>query len=294
VKTIMLLLGLTIQVDDYEPHLHLAPGNRLLQNIPKAKNWTAKRDAAAQPNRLPERKLAFRFGPYGQINTLAWEEDENVTKGYGDGTIEVADELLPKSYELAKLPFAATEVSPEIAGLLRILNFEAQDLTTTPPTYSTIQAKPRLTLRTDDLVISGQLITTPANPAKDIAQVLAPFESTTSVFTREAISLLLEDTVLTYYWQDLRAMLDESRYLTENYRLTPQDIAELDFSIPIWDGGFGDYFAVSKVEEYDARRSVSITLCRLNGQYFAPAKVPDGGEFWNKEFANEEFYTDGQ
>jgi hypothetical protein len=294
VKAMMLLLGLTIQVDDYEPYLHLATGSKLLQNIPKAKDWTRKRDAYAQPNRLPERNLAFRFGPYGQTNTLAWEEDENVTQYYGDGTMLVADEVLPLKYELAKLPFAATEASPVMAGLLRILNFEAQDLTAKPPTYSTIEAKPRLTLRSSETAVVGQLITTPANPAKDIEEVLTDFESTASYFAGVPLSLLLDSLVLPYYWQDLQAMLDEARYLTENYRLTPQDIAELDYSIPIWDGGLGDYFAVSQVSEYDARRPVEVKLCRLNGKYLPPPKVPVGaGEFYHEELYTGEFYTDG-
>jgi hypothetical protein len=147
-KSQMLLLGLTVQADDYEPHLYLAPGSRLLANVSKARDWSAKRDAATQPGRLPERNLALRFGDYGQLNRLIWEEDENVTKGYGDGSIAVADEVLPAEYEMAKLPFAASEISPVATTMLRILNYEGQDLSAKPPTYSTVQAKPRLTLRT--------------------------------------------------------------------------------------------------------------------------------------------------
>jgi hypothetical protein len=294
VKAMMLVLGLTIQADQYEPYLRLATGNKLLQNIPKAKDWTGKRDAYAQPNHLPERNLAFRFGPYGQTNNLVWTEDENVTPGYGDGTILIEDEVLPLAYELAKLPFAATEASPLNPGLLRILNFEAQDLNADPPTYSAITAKARLTLRAATPALQLLVITTPENAAKGIAQVLTPTTTTASYFAGLDLSLLLDATVLTTYWQDLRAMLDEARYLTENYRLTPQDIAELDYSIPIWDGGLGDYFAVSQVSEYDARRAVEVTLCRINGKYLPPPAVPDGAEFWNEEFTDTEFYNDGR
>jgi hypothetical protein len=285
-KSQMLLLGLTIQVDDYRPHLHLAPGSRLLENVPMAKNWTAKRDASAAPGRLPERALTYRFGEYAQNNALKWTKDEHVTEGYGDGSIAVADEVLPTTYDMAELPFAATEASPVVAGLLRILNYEASDLTVVPPTYNVVEAEPRLTLYA-------------AAPALDVVLVMDSNTGTTQAVTTTAsyfagvdISLMLNSTVLTKYWADLRAMLDESRYLTERYRLTARDIAELDFSVPIWDGILGDFFAVSQVSEFSANRPTEVQLVRLNAKHLPPPVVPgeDGQEFEGSEFAGAEFY----
>lgn len=289
-KSQMLLLGLTVQADDYEPHLHLAPGSRLLANVPRARDWSAKRDAAAQPGRLPERDLAFRFGDYGQTNRLVWQEDASVTQYYGDGSLSIADEVLPVEYEMAKLPFAASEVSPVLATMLRILNYEGQDLAANPPTYSTVEAKPRLTLRTVAQPVACQLITTPAKD--NVPAVLTPVSTVFSYFDSPALSLLLDKTVLTTYWADLRAMLEQSRYLSEFYRLTPQDIAELDFSIPVWDSILGDYFAVSMVSEYDARRPVEVRLARLYATHLPPPATPGGGaEFYGGEFNTKgEFY----
>jgi hypothetical protein len=296
VKAKMLELGLTIQVDQYRPHLRLATGDKLLANVSRAKDWTAKRDAAHRPGLLPERDLSFRFGEYGQANYLKWAEDEHVTEGYGDGTLLVADEVLQKEYELATLPFAATEPSATVPGLLRILNFETEDEFAKPVVYSKVAAKPRLTLRESEPLLSCQLITRPAvldsNGNETRPAVLTSVTITASYFDGPALSLELNETVLTDYWADLRAMLDQSRYLTERYRLTPRDIAELDFSVPIWDNLLGDYFAVSKVGEYDARRPVEVTLCRLNAAHLGPPKLPVGlGEFYTEEeFYGDEFY----
>ena len=245
VKSIMLLLGLTIQCDDYEPHLHLAPGNRLLSavHVAKAPDWTRKRDSYAPPGRLPERSLAFRFGDYGQVNTLRWGEDEAVTTGYGDGSLNVADEVLPSSYELATLPFAATLRSTVVGDVLEIRNFEVQDLSANPVTYTSVTAKPRLLLREPGRELSGRVRLIDA--VGSTPAVYIDFSTSLSYFASGGLSLELNSTVLGSYWQDLRAMLDQSRYLVERYRLTPQDIAELDFSVPIWDGTLGDYFAVS-------------------------------------------------
>lgn len=298
VKSVMLLLGLTVMTDLYEPHLKLAPGSRLLENISKAKDWTRKRDAYAQPGRLPERALEFRFGNYAKLNKLLYEPDDNVTAGYGDGLITVKDEVLPDSYELAKLPFAATEASPVLPTLLRILNFDTEDATANPVVYSTVDAKPRLTLRSDSPELAGQLIMVPAvfdnNGNLTKPEVLADFTTTANYFVSPTLSLDLNETVLTTYWADLRAMLSESRYLTERYRLTAQDIVELDFSIPVYDKGLNDFFAVSKIAEFDSRRPVEVTLIRLNPTHLPPPTLPDGtvGEWFAGEFSQtpKEFY----
>jgi hypothetical protein len=294
VKAMMLVLGLTIQVDQYTPHLRFAPGWKLLANARRAKDWTMKRDAWAVPGRTPERDLAFRFGDYGQLNHLKWKEDENVTAGYGDGSLTVADEVLPDEYEMATLPFAATEASQQVPSLLRILNFDTDDATASPVVYSSVKAEPRLTLRPPAPDLSGQLIMQPATDTT--AAVLAGFTTTVSYFDGSPLSLMLNKTVLTTYWPDLRAMLDQSRYLTERYRLTAQDVAELDFSVPIWDGLLSDYFAVSQISEFDARRPTEVKLCRLNAAHLGPPPVPPvlpGGqlkEWWGKEWIASEWY----
>jgi hypothetical protein len=296
VKAMMLTLGLTIQVDQYRPHLRLATGDKLLANVSRAKDWTAKRDAAHRPGRLPERALSFRFGEYGQANYLKWAEDDTVTEGYGDGTLLVADEVLQKEYELATLPFAATEGSQAVLTMLRILNFETEDELAQPVVYSKVSAKPRLVLREAEPAFACQLITTAA-VLDSSGQVTTPARlsrayTTASYFDGSDLSLMLNETVLTAYWADLRAMLDRSRYLTERYRLTPQDIAELDFSVPIWDALLGDFFAVSQISEYDARRSVEVKLCRLNAAHLEAPRLPRGeGEFYTlEEFYGGEFY----
>lgn len=283
VKTVMELLGLTIVCDNYRPHLHLATGNKLLENVSIARDWSSKLDLFAPPGRLPERDLTFKFGDYGQKNLLKWEEDENVTEGYGDGQILVADETLPVEYEMATLPFAATEPSRVVFDLLRILNYKASDITVQPPTYETVEAKPRLTLRGPAHVVSGKLI---------ISQgVTQAFTTTADYFAGADLSLMLNETVLTQYWSDLKSMLDESRYLVERFRLTPGDIAELDYSIPVWVAAFQDYFCVSKVEEFSANRPTTAHLVRLNSTHLPPPVLPgEGQEWYGQEYYTGEFY----
>ncbi|MBO2010875.1 hypothetical protein [Hymenobacter negativus] len=283
VKTIMILLSLTITCDNYRPHLHLATGNKLLENIPIARNWSNKLDLFAPPSRLPERDLVYKFGDYGKRNLLQWKEDENVKKGYGNGEILVADENLPAEYVLATLPFAASEPSDTVPGVLRILNYKASDITVQPVAYSGVKAQPRLVLREEAPISTGQI---------DMGNgSLQPFTTSLSYFASVGLSLLLDTTVLSVYWADLKAMLDETRYLVEQLRLTPADIAGLDYSIPVWIDAFQDYFAVSRVEEYSPSRSTSVHLVRLSAKHLPPPVLPgDGREFWRGEFYQGEWY----
>jgi hypothetical protein len=284
-KSMMLLLGLTITVDAYTPHIHFSPGNRPLSRVYEALNWTAKRDAATVPGRTPERNLAYRLGDYGQSSVLKWKEDENVTKGYGDGEIKILDEVLPTDYEIATLPFAATEASPATPSLLRILNFEAQDVSAKPIVYSDVNVQPRLTLRPPGPDIAGQLVMVPGTDTTPA--VLVGFSSTASYFDSSVLSLELNKTVLQTYWADMRSLLDETRVLTERFRITAQDIAELDYSRPIWLEDFGDYFLLSKVSEFDARRPTEVVLIRINNKHLPPPTVPPAGQ---KEWHALEWY----
>ncbi|TDN38273.1 hypothetical protein E4631_06090 [Hymenobacter sp. UV11] len=121
--------------------------------------------------------------------------------------------------------------------------------------------------------------------------VVRALSTTASYFAGVDLSLSLNGMVLTEYWADLRAMLDQARYLTEYYRLTPQDIAELDFSIPIWDALLGDFFAVAAVGEYDPRRPVEVRLARLNAAQLGAPAVPGAGvEWYGGEFYGSEWY----
>lgn len=293
-KTYLTLGSLSFQVDRYTDHLTISPGYKLLASIPKALNWSGKLDAAARPGRQPERELAFRYGPYGQQNLLQWAEDDTVTAGYGNATLQIADEALPVTYELFTLPFAASEASPANQALLRIANF-SEDITTNPITYSPVTAKPRLVLKDSGRAISGQLILVPQHGKPGDSDYrpaqLTAFASTASYFASVPLSLALDGTCLTYYYQDFRAMLDRTRYSKERVRLTVQDVLELDFMRAVWLDSHQDYFALMRVTEFSSRRATECEFLRLNGVYLPPPVIPgEGQEFYSGEFYNVEFY----
>ncbi|MGI4884273.1 MAG: hypothetical protein ACRYFR_04870 [Janthinobacterium lividum] len=293
-KTRLALLGLTVQTDPYRNHLYLATGAQVLAAVAGAPDWSAKRDAyAPAPAAVPERSLSFRFGDYARRNLLSWAADDLAAAvGLGNGEIAIADQALsPAPYEMVTLPFAASENSLKKTGLLLIPNYKANGIVA-PVTYAEQDPKPRLTLRRPGPQLAGQLVTVPAT--ETVAAVTVPVTTSASYFIDglEFVDLDLQRTVLNRYWPDLRALLLETRALTERYRLSPADIASLRFAQPIYDAALGGYFVVSKVSEYDARRSVEVELARLNPLILpAPDAVEGGKEFYSEEFNTaSEFY----
>ncbi len=97
-------------------------------------------------------------------------------------------------------------------------------------------------------------------------------------------------TLLPRFWPDLAAMLTEARALTERYRLTARDVAEIDWSIPIWDGVLGEYFVVNKISEFSAHRPTEVEIVRLHPTYLPPPAPAAGAEFYSSEFELAEFY----
>jgi hypothetical protein len=291
-KSIVQLLGLTVQADPYEPHLYFSTGGRVLANTTRAKDWTAKRDAPLAPLGLPDRNTAYRFGEYAQRNLFQWREDEGVSPGFGEGALLVDDETLDAETTLVEMPYAASEPSPVLPALLRIRGWRRRDPNPAAPAeYDSLSPEPRLVLRPAGPALSVGLVTNPHREA-DVAPIIMPLTTTTSYFADAgaAFDLNAARTILPQFWPDLAAALKEARQLTEYYRLTPEDITELDFSIPIYDGSLGDYFLVSSIGEYDASRSTECVLVRLHPTLIPPPALGTGFEFYSAEFEGTESF----
>ncbi|UOQ53062.1 hypothetical protein [Hymenobacter cellulosivorans] len=317
-KTLVQLAGLTVQTDDYADLLELSPSATVLANAPHAVDWTAKRDQPA-PSPAEPRSVLYRFGSYGQRNYFKWAPEpthtvgyqggpvnKTATLGYGDGVLVVDDAVLPREYTLTTLLFAATEDSAKIPGVLSLPNFKLRIVEDpfAPAEYDLQQLKPRLVLHADtsrQLTVRGGVLPAPvggyaSEQAKaQYAQALAaynlaaPVGAATSYFAQpQGVELDAQRYVLPVCWRGLQSMLTQTRYHREQYQLTEQDIAGLDYTVPIWDGALGEYFALSKVEEFEPGRPTVVEMARLHAS-FLPAPVL--AEQQGREFYGGEFYT---
>ncbi|GAA4362095.1 hypothetical protein GCM10023185_29680 [Hymenobacter saemangeumensis] len=304
VKTLIGLMGLTVQVDRYDPFLYLSTGGRVLANVSgRVLDWSAKLDRAPSFEGVADRETVFRFGEFARRNEFKWKEDETVTAGYGDGALLMEDETLPAASTLIELPFAASEESTIISGLLSIRGYRRRNPDpAVAAEYDLLSPQPRLVLRTDAPVFNIKVAMVPRRVAgstvdgvfypNDIPPVLQDAATSASYFAAPTASFDLDAqrTLLPRFWPDLAACLKETRFLKEWLRLTPRDIAELDFARPVWIEQLGDFFLVNKVNEYDPSRSVAVELIRLHPTLIPPPALGTGFEFYHEEFDGLEFF----
>jgi hypothetical protein len=268
-KTLVQLGGLSVQCDPYDDYLFLAPSRSLLDNAPEARDWTAKRDAPAAPAGQA-RKVLYRYGHFGQRNHFRYAEDPTVKAGYGDGVFLVDDTNLPLDYDLLRLPFAATQRSPDVPTLLKIAAYQLRENEDpfAEPAYESVTAKPRLTLATGRVVVVTLSETKPVN-GQPVTQTRAGVRVPVSHFSDpdEPVSLDAQAYLLPVNWAGLRAMLTECRYHSERYRLSPRDLA--------------DFVANPN------RRPVEVELLRLHPSFLIAPTPPlesEGEEWYEKEF----------
>ncbi|WP_324671045.1 hypothetical protein [Hymenobacter sp. GOD-10R] len=303
-KAMCLVMNLTVTQDLYEDRLTLRPGYTVLGNSVRAWDWTDKRDQPSDFAGRP-RTLAYRFGSYGQRNTLAWKEDtlastgkEEANEGYANGVLTVADANLPAEQSLGTLPFAATPDSEDYPGLLSITSWKRQGDALTPfdYTYTLQKPQPRLTLR-GDIVQALTLSETIKQDGKPDVVNKRAVSTRLPYFTRVGdVELHLGRYVLPNYWRDVQAMLTDARFLKERYRLSVLDVERLraNFCVPIWDGVLRCYAYVNKIVEHDPATSTLCEIARLHPSFLPPPQplADQGHEWYSGEFATVigEFY----
>ena len=203
--------------------------------------------------------------------------DPNSPNGYGDGYLSIFDTNLDAEASLGVLPFAATENSAALSSALKIATWKRTE-SGGAVTYELQDVVPRLTLRTGS---SLTVVLSHDGQTRDVSTTLSIFSDPLA-----QLDLDLQRTVLPRYWQGLAATLRDARFVKERYRLTALDIAQLDYTRPIWDGVLQGYYAVSKVSEFSPGRPTEIELARLHPAFLiAPsADATTGAEFYEGEF----------
>ncbi|MEB0262653.1 MULTISPECIES: hypothetical protein [unclassified Mucilaginibacter] len=246
--------GIICQTDNTNRMVTFASFRDIVNNIPAAKNWTAKC--------LDQGKtVAFQLGGYAQMNTMEYKVDEAILpKAFGNAQITVADKTLPATGNLFESRFAPTLNRPYIGGsIAQILKVDTtSDINAIDFNIGT---QPRLLIdqKLNLLNLSKQVTFT---------------DGTTNIVNNDTIavpyfykpgqtdSLLWENLRIEYY-PELEKILQQTKKVERFFMLTPRDILELDLLIPVYLEQDGAYYYINKIDSWRKGRPVKVELIKL-------------------------------
>jgi len=250
---IMNQYSLTIQTDEVTKQVFLTPLDELNNNLSQSINWNEKINLETIPN------VKYQLGSYGQKNYFRYAEDEDVITDTGIGSFDVADENLPLVKDVIKLN--ATGVVAD----LRLAN----EHTPTIPFITAInnnffdQKKSRILLL--DKITKTINWQNTVNSDTGISTTLP-----LSYFNKSGKNDNLDfESLLQNNYSVLRGMLNQVKFISAGFRLTEVDIANLDFTIPIYldvhisDIHINGYFYINKISNFKRNETTKVDLIRL-------------------------------
>jgi len=246
--------GIICQTDSTRRQITLASFRNIVNNIPRAKDWTTRC--------LDQGKtITFQLGGYAQINYLKYKEDDNVLPlNLANGQINVADKTLPATGTLFESQFSPTLNRPYIGGT--IAQIKKVDTSTDPSaTDFSISTQPRLLIdKKLKLSDTKQSVTFTDGTRKQVVNdtLSTPYFDGTGATQ----SLLFEKLRLQYY-PELEKILQQSKKVVRWFLLTPRDILKLDLLIPVYLQQDGAYYYINKIDSWRKGQPTKVELVKL-------------------------------
>lgn len=234
---ILNLRGLIIQTNQYTREVYFNYFNDLLKNKSIAKDWSDKISVSGK-------SLSFSFGKYSQRNDLIFKDNSEVTEGLGNYYFNVDDHNLTAVSDAVKIKHPATEQSSKYLGS-NIPSIEGIDDLNKwqKPEHRILEMKVQNSSYNVNFVDGSNTLPTSTN---------IPYCKFKGF-----------DELVPEYYQALIDILTNTKALNLIFDLSPIDIQELDFSIPIYlnvpELDLSDYFYLNSISNYKG----GATSCQL-------------------------------
>jgi hypothetical protein len=245
-----------IQVNEFTKLVQINKFDDLINNIGLSVDWSDKIDYIDEP------EITYSLDDYAQVNTLTYTDDDSVIKPAGtDGEILIDDETLDGTNEFIELDYAATELVTRLEGLqipnIKIWTTDIQD--SVPVTEITEEVEPRILLLER---VAGSVDYIDGTTTTNVTTNLPV---TWFIRTDKTYNLGFANSLIPSYYNTLQRVLDRTKIVNVNVRLTPLDINQLDFLKPVYIDKFNSYFYISKISGFDSTKvdSVEVELVKL-------------------------------
>ena len=245
-------------VDPGRKVVTFTPFEQIRENKSKAEDWSGK---LVRPNGSREWYVnkTSKVGPYGKANYLSYKLDK--TLGFeelGQGEISCNDENLPAFKTLFTLPYAASESFQQLAqptAMVQIKKYQGDW-----PTYERIE-NDGVEQRAIFVHEEAHVLTI----EDDAGTISMPANVKIGKFIDPSIaySLAFSAYVQAKYFTILAEILTDPQKITALFKLSANDMRNLDLFTPIWVDKFGEYYYVNKVSNYKPGEITTVELIRI-------------------------------
>lgn len=199
---------------------------------------------------------SYIYGNYGQVNYLKHKYDDQNSK-YNDGTIEVANTNIPADKTIIQSVIYSPEynLTTGIGFLSSVYKFWEKE----PKDNGTVNYKP---LANRFFFLRATPIT--FSPIKTLISETLEEEATITNAQREISARLSFSEIVPLYYNEIGALLNQSKVLNVNMRLTENDIVDMDFSKPVYIKQLGGSFMVNKINNFIPYKNTKVELIKIN------------------------------
>jgi hypothetical protein len=231
-RTIFNQYGLIFQTDSQTGFVTFFKFDDLVSNLLLAKDWSQKLDLSEKP------EIRFVFSSYGRSNIMRYKADEadpylRADPNYGSGNFAIHDETLPTEVVVFESEFAPIKRIQSFNGFIRMGFIPKYD----GLGGDEIDCVPRI----------GLFMFTNINQITMNGYPLEPVQPEV-----HGLGLSFGVNLIPLYYGALTSILDGAKIVTAKFRLTAEDIANLDFSLPVYFeiNGEGGYYYINEVQQY--------------------------------------------
>lgn len=247
--------GIICQTDNTTRMVTLSSLRDIVNNIPRAYDWTGKC--------LNQGKsISFQLGGYAQVNNLKYKQDDNVLpQTLADAQLLVNDKTLAATTDLFESQFAPTLNRPYIGGTIAQI-MKVDTASDANATDFSIGTQPRILIwdKVDLLSLNRNINFVDGTGTSQLVNgtICTPYFDKTN----GAYSLLFDKLRLAYY-PELEKVLQRSKKVVRYFLLTPRDILELNLLIPVYLQQDGAYYYINKIDSWRKGQPTKVELVKL-------------------------------
>ncbi len=221
---------------------------------PRQVDWSDKLDESRPI------EITFARGDYAQNNNLLWKEDpRNVPDGLGDGVFTIDDDNLPADKDVIQIPFSASAQIIKIEGINVANIIRYTDPEDSGTWTLSEKVKPRLGVVVNvNKGLQGTFDLTDGSGTNNEDDI-----SVVRFFDSGNVAELEGNNLLTRHYPGLILSLARTKIIKAFFRLTAEDVRDLDHFIPVYVQRFGAKFFLNKAVSYIENQPTKCELVRL-------------------------------